>query len=126
MNANNIQSCIAINATRIADTEIFIAANLDLAKYQKSTGEIAFSIASYNKVSQLQRKLGKAVALQHSLKSELAHVFRVAKIEAKMCYLAATTGIVLAIDNNATSFEALMQVENAIFMTSPTSYEADF
>ena len=123
MNANNLQSCIAINATRIADTEIFIAANLDLAKYQKSTGEIAFSIASYNKVSQLQRKLGKAVLLQHSLKAELAHVFRVAKIEAKMDYLEATTGIVLAIDDNATSFEVLAQVENAIYLTNVISHE---
>ena len=119
MNANNIQSCIAINATRIADTEIMIGAYIDLAKYQKSIGEIAFSIASYNKVSQLQRKLGKAVALQHSLKAELAHVFRVAKIEAKMDYLAATTGIVLAIEDDATSFEVLEQVENAIYLTQP-------
>lgn len=102
MQSNTIQAMLAANADRISDFATKIAFHQEQASWRKQKGESELMTAEYKQVNRNRRKLVEAVALQRTMKTELIHLHRVARI-ARNTLLLATVGVTYVAPSFATS-----------------------
>lgn len=120
MKTNNLQAMIAINANRITDIHVAIDHLKSYARHYNIIGEKAFAIDCYQQVSQQQRKLTKAVALQNDLKADVAYNERIERIIVKLVATGADlSGLNLTSQETEAALDKLLSEQE----TLPTNAE---